>query len=653
MKRILILFFPGCLILTSLALTASASVSYADDWRPVTPEELQLKADQISKDADAAVLFSETHIDNSEAESVAFSEYIRIKVFTDRGIEQAANRSIPFGRRERIKDVKARTIKPDGSITELKKEDVHEKTLVKISSGEVREKTFTMPGVTQGSIIEYRYHRYVDRAYAFRIDLQQEFYTREVTVYVKPFNFPGYLMHWMLVNSESKEKIDPVKERDWHVIRAHNIPGLKEEPYMPPSRSRRMWGLLWYTQNEGTNFDKYWANFGQSEDSKWERDFVSKNKEVKKVVASLVAPNDDPVTKAKKLSDYIQHQIHNISVAQDEEIDIRKFREIQGADDVLKTKLGEPDWINLLYVAMLQAAGLDAHIVRLTNRATDVFRKNLTEDFQFTDDLAAVKGADGKYTFYDPGTALSPFGYISWEKQWVPALIVDKKNSVFVDLPMSDSSVNMTARSAELTIQPDGVAFGKGSVQYTGGESVSLKSDLYSKSADYQATHWREHFAKNSPNFTSKDEKIENVSDPDKPLTAQFDVRIEGYASKTGKRLLLQPCVFTRGQKSLFSASNRVQDVSFTFPWAEKDHIVFKLPEGYTIEELPEGILLDAKAAKYKLTFKVQGDKLIVDRDLNVNFVFMPVSAYGALKQFFDEVYKGDQYTISLKQGAN
>src|SRR6266699_3831256 len=86
----------GLLVLFLLLFASTDSYAVKDDWRPVTTGDLQLTADQISKDADAAILFSETYIDNSEVSSLTFSEYVRIKVFNERGIERAASRHISF-----------------------------------------------------------------------------------------------------------------------------------------------------------------------------------------------------------------------------------------------------------------------------------------------------------------------------------------------------------------------------------------------------------------------------------------------------------------------------------------------------------------------------------------------------------------------------
>jgi len=651
MKRILLYSLITCLTLASFVLSPTKSTAFGDDWKPVTPEELKLTAEQVSPNSDAAILFSETYIDDSDFGGVTFSEYIRIKVFNDRGVEQAANRSVSYFNDERIKDIKARTIKPDGSVVELKKEDIHEKTLIKISKGSLKEKNFTMPNVSPGSIVEYRYKRTSGNDLSrFTFDIQQDFFAREVSVYIKPFEYENKGMRWIMFNQQTGEKIEPKKEKSWYAIKAHNVPGLKEEPMTPPSKMRRTWGLLWYTSNTEANVDKYWAAYAQRASDNL-KEFTNKNKEIKKIVPTIVSPNDDPVTKARKLSDYVQQQVRNISLISEGEINFGKLKDINGADDVLKVKVGDSDLINVLYVSMLQVAGVDAHIARLTSRATDIFRKNLTESFQFTDYVAAVRGPDGKFTIYDPGTPLSPFGYVSWEKQAVSCLVLDK-NSEFVPVPLATSDMNSINRSGAFKIDSTGTIIGDVNVKYTGEEAVELKTDLYPKSEEEQIKHWRGHFSENIPNFSSKDEKIENIKENSKPLAVSFNMRVPDYASKTGKRLLLLPSAFTRGQKSPFPSADRVQDMYFHYPWSEKDHIEFVLPEGYTVEEVPQPVIVDKGKAVYKATFKVEGNKLIFDRELHIDLLMVPANSYAVLKDFFDQVYKADQTPIPLKQGS-
>jgi hypothetical protein len=106
-------------IFVALGLLFATPTSAAfDEWRPVDPGELALKAPTVEKDADAEALFWEVRIDDNPEGDLIFNHYIRIKVFTDRGRESQSKIDIAFGNyggEIRIRDVGARTIKPDGS----------------------------------------------------------------------------------------------------------------------------------------------------------------------------------------------------------------------------------------------------------------------------------------------------------------------------------------------------------------------------------------------------------------------------------------------------------------------------------------------------------------------------------------------------------
>jgi hypothetical protein len=77
--------------------------------------------------------------------------YVRIKIFTENGRDKHSKMDIPYISGVKIKDIAARTIKADGSIVELAKEDIIEKTVVKVSGLKLRTKTFAFPGIEPGA----------------------------------------------------------------------------------------------------------------------------------------------------------------------------------------------------------------------------------------------------------------------------------------------------------------------------------------------------------------------------------------------------------------------------------------------------------------------------------------------------------------------
>src|ERR1041384_5145860 len=153
-----LLLFPLviALVISSTATNWSrVSAGGPEEWRPIDPADLALKTAVVEPNADAEAIFWDIRIDDGGENDLVLNHYVRIKIFTERGRDQYSKVDIPFLPGVKIKDVAARTIKPDGSILELLKDDIIEKTVVKVSGLKLRTKTFAFPGIEPGAIIEY------------------------------------------------------------------------------------------------------------------------------------------------------------------------------------------------------------------------------------------------------------------------------------------------------------------------------------------------------------------------------------------------------------------------------------------------------------------------------------------------------------------
>jgi len=102
----LFLLVAGCFALSHASRAA-------DDWLPIAPEDLALKDNPASPGADAMILYRESYTD---AEGAYETEYLRVKIFTEKGKEQGDVKIEYLDSRSHIGDIRARTIRPDGSI---------------------------------------------------------------------------------------------------------------------------------------------------------------------------------------------------------------------------------------------------------------------------------------------------------------------------------------------------------------------------------------------------------------------------------------------------------------------------------------------------------------------------------------------------------
>src|ERR1044071_133026 len=246
-KYFRVLLFP-LLVIVMLAATGthgSRVSAGGEDWRPVDPADLALKAAVVEPNADAEAIFWDIRIDDGGENDLVLSHYVRIKIFTERGRDQYSKIDIPYLSGIKIKDVAARTMKPEGSIVELLKDDIIEKTVVKVSGLKLRTKTFAFPGIEPGAIVEYKWKEVVENRSAnnLRLQFQRDIPVQSITYRIKPARDVFFEVHpFNMPQFEFK------KEKGG--FQTTTITGMKafhEEPMMPPEDSVRAWAMVRYS----------------------------------------------------------------------------------------------------------------------------------------------------------------------------------------------------------------------------------------------------------------------------------------------------------------------------------------------------------------------------------------------------------------------
>jgi hypothetical protein len=645
------------LLLVFCLLTFISTNAQDKDWRPVSPQEMQSKTSVVEPNADAEAIFWEVRVDDSEASTLALKHYVRVKIFTEKGREEFSKKDIVFLKGTKVKDVEARVTKPDGSTVFLKKEDVFEREIVKANGYKVKAKSFALPSLEIGSIVEYRYKEAIENGAAnMRLLFQREFPIQTISYYVKPFD-GNKSMFWQGFNiGDMKFEKD---KNGFQRATMNNVPAFREEPSMLPEDEVRSWIYIYYSDAAVTKPAEYWKNISKSiyESSK---NSLKPNDDVKKVTAELIngATTDDE--KLHKIYDYCKTQIKNLTytpnVSDDE---WKKVRDSKSGGDVLKLKMGSASDIDTLFGAMARAAGFDTRIALSGSRNEMFFNPNIANmSLMINSSSIAVKvGSDWK--FFSPAGFYSQYGMMSWVEEDEGAMVTDPKELIFTRIPLSTVEKSVEKRTGKFKLLEDGTLEGEAQIEFTGHRGALLKTLNYRDSATEREKSLKDLVKINMlgtaeiENFT-----IENVSDPEKPFVYKFKVRIPNYASKTGKRLFFQPNVFERSAKPRFTAATRKYEIYINYPWSEQDDFTIDLPAGFSLEsadapapikdnqgigshETKMVILNGGKQLSYKRTFSFG----------NGGFIRFPATAYQPLKNLFESFNKADTHQLTLRQG--
>ncbi|MBC8031854.1 MAG: DUF3857 domain-containing protein [Pyrinomonadaceae bacterium] len=644
------------LVLLALLLTATVGepqgFASGEEWRPVDPAHLAQKTPIVDPDADAEAIFWDIRVDDGGQDDLVLSHYIRIKIFTELGREKQSKIEIPFLSGTKIKDVAARTIKPDGSIVELTKADIIEKTIVQVSGRKLRSKNFAFPAIEPGAIIEYKWREVISGASInfLRLYFQREIPIQSVTYHLKPsrssrsFNVLPFNM----------PRPEFQKEKDgFQSTTVKNMPAFREEPLMPPEDNVRSWAMVEYF-----NFFRAVLGYQGAATQVYLsfQPFLKVDDEVRRKSAEIVASATTPEEKLEKIFAFCRTNIKNTSdkssgFTADE---LEKLKENKKPADTLKRGVGRWIDINFLFAALASAAGFDAHVALIPDRGRRFFDATVVMPGSLHPSHIAVRIAGKTWKFFNPGSPYLPPGRFRWQEEGVAALVADD-SPAWVLTPISPAESSKESRVATLQLDENGTLEGDVTIEYTGHLGIERKSLNDDDSQNQREENLKEAVKNRLSTAELTNIVIENVTDPAKPFVYKYHVRVPGYAQRTGKRLFLQPAFFQKGIGALFSASSRRYPIYFHFSWSEEDKVSIKLPKGYATDNADVPPPINAGVSQYKVRMGVTKDNsaLIYNRSFSFggqSILLFPPETYADMKRLFDELNKSDNHTIALRQ---
>ncbi len=641
------------------ACLASASFSFAqkEDWLPIAPKDLQVKEVPGSPGADAIQLYYADFIDGN-----TYSEFVyhRIKILTEKGRQPGkyADVEIAILPGFTLSDLKARTIHPDGQIVEFTGKPF-EKTLIKGQGIKILAKTFTMPDVSLGSIVEYKYKLHSPEGFVIDKDwtIQHDLFTVKESLIFKAFDRAlvtedgsAGRLSYTVFNLPNKQ---PSQKGNTVALEMENVPAFESESLMPPEDYYKPQVRFFYGDNSLSSAEKFWLTRGTKWNEFTER-FIGNHKEVRDAAAEAIGNETDQEKKLRKLYARAQ-QIRNLTYERErttEEEKKEKLKPNENVTDVLQRGHGSHRDITLLFVALARAAGFETSVLLVSNRQAKVFEKNLPDSRQLDSDIADVQ-LNGKDVYLDPGTKFCPYGFIRWIRTSTAALKLDKNGGVFLKVPADAQDKAVIFRTANMVLSEDGSLKGDVTVSYTGGEALEHRIEAFStdeagrkKNLEDELTNWL-------PNGASvKMTSAEGWQGTNEPLMAHFSVEVTSYASAAGKRLLLPSNLFQPKQKNAFKSAERKFPIYFPYAFAEVDTINIKVPAGHSLEGAPPQQQAGLPYAIYNNTSEFDGTQLVTKRELRVNGIWFPQKDYAQLKDFFNKVQAGDEQQAVLRAGA-
>ena len=318
------------------------------------------------------------------------------------------------------------------------------------------------------------------------------------------------------------------------------------------------------------------------------------------------------------------------------------------ASQVLAKNYGDCKDKATLLRALLQAAGIQSHLVVIDATDRTFVRKEWPSPGQFGHAITAIHVSPGtrlpatledspfgRLLFFDPTDPLTPLGDLPEGEQGSLALVLAGEKGELVRAPALPASANRTESRVDAGLAADGVLQARLTRDFYGQSARNLRSLMRNSPVERQQRLFESVLSAQLggvqvKKFASSDE----VDRGSAHIDIDFDLPRFGQILRQ-KLLILKPGLLALAPLYRFPAKERKWPIQLTAQ-VRKDSVEVKLPNGFTPDEIPDAFQQTGPYGTYQATWKVEGSLLRFEQTLEVKDLLAPAAEYAKVREFFD-----------------
>ena len=647
-----------CLTLVVLLFTIS---SFAQNYKfgKVSKEELEEISYPSDSTANAAYLFRKRrtyfNYNNNEGFQVITEVHERIKIYSKDGVEEG-NISIPYykpdsGAKENVTGIKGYTFNlQDGKIVKekLSKKQIFQEQRSKYTS----VKKLAMPSLGPGSVIEIQYKRILpfwsirDFQFQFNIPAKKIEYAVSIPEYFV-FNkkAKGYYFPQMTEKKVNRSIGSGTNARAYisteYKFDGANVPAMKDDEVYVVNIDNYRGGMkfeLVSTRFPNSPYKNYATNWEdvckQINKSSYFGDELKKSNYYKDDLATILASTEGDLQKVAAIYSHVKSKVKWNEYSS-------KYTD-QGVKKAYKEGVGNSAEINLILTSMLRSAGLNANPVLVSTKTNGVPFFPTLSGFNYV--ISMVEFPEGGYILLD-GTEpyarpnILPAMALNWNGRKV------NQNGTSSWVNLVPSQLSTENHIASIKVSDEGTVEGNMRTTYNNYVALGYRKRASRLGEDELINRLEEDYSIETEEF-----KIDNQNDIGKPVVRSFKFFGEDFVEGINNKLYLTPMLFFAKKQNPFKAEKRAFPVEYVIPWQDKHRITLELPEGYTIESMPEqlSIGLPENLGSFRFLIQQKGNKVTVMSILKMNSSVITPDFYLELKEFYNKVVQKQTEKIVL-----
>lgn len=649
-------FFYICCLLGLMVVPTFAVGDEAPAW---LKQLSTVSTPTYEKDVPAVVLLDEqtTTLDSDGKLTITLT--YAIKVLIREGKELAVARAVYLTNSSKVKEIKGWLIRQDGFVKKYEKDKVLD--LISDPDDVYNETRYKLIDATNeadtGSVFGYQI-----------VTEERPLFTQDIWAFQGrlPTLLSRYTLslpkEWKATSTTfNRANVEPTVTGSSYTWELRNLSPIPPEPASPSVRNLAPRIAINYFPADSTkgSFSRTFANW--TEVSKWTSDMHDPQAILDDNVAAkardLTVNAKTELDKIRAIGTFVQN-IQYISI----DIGVGRGNGMipRPSTLVLNRAYGDcKDKANLMR-AMLKALKIEAYPIAIYSGDPTYVREEWASPYQFNHCIIAVKVSDetqaptiilhpalGRLLIFDATDPYTPVGDLPDYLQGSYALIAAGDKGGLTKMPTTPPEANMVDRQGEITLTAEGNISGTIKERASGQSAATFRREFremplneYTKAIERWVTRG------------ASSAKVGKVTPVDIPSEARFTLDVDFNANAygqlmQGRLLVFKPVVVARRESVFLTEPKRNSPIQLDSN-AFSEKMVFKLPDGFTVDETPDAVNLETAFGKYSTSYEVKDGKLIFTRSLVVNQSTVPVDKYETVRSFYTKIRSAEQSPVVL-----
>ncbi len=308
----------------------------------------------------------------------------------------------------------------------------------------------------------------------------------------------------------------------------------------------------------------------------------------------------------------------------------------------LRSKTGNAGNINLFLTGMLQAAGIESYPVILSKKSHGTINKEYPYRDLFNFVVVMAK-ADGKTYYLDATDTYTPFNMVSPNCINTEGFVIKPGAEEWVMITNPHPSVNFA--TVTLTIDPESGIISGDAVETSSGINGILRKKWYGGDQEKLEAMFEDY-----ENFTLKDASTENYNKTEQPFKIKYTFESE-LDEPMADKIFIEPMANIAPKDNIFKETEpRQYPIDMVSRSMDGYNISIPIPEGYTVEYLPEFTNVDSREISMIYAAGTDGDTININAQFTFKSAVYPAADYETLKKYYGDMIAKFSDNIVLKK---